>query len=294
MSLCPSTVASSGNPQDFYFALQEAIPAPQVLSQAGNTISLSAGGGTVNVASATSVALSTQKLTAVTFDTGLLETNVDGVLNVGLGSAIGSTRVEGGNIVISRSDSAPRIELNENGSGNTSAIFQNGPNMFIDAPTSDITINAKGNKATVQLLDDSGDNGSINIAANNSTTGASSGLSLQPTDARITGSGLVQLQSLTGGFMSMDGSGIYTSAIAGNLTLEAINEPTSKAILRATAGVDVISSDGDITMEVGNAAGRINLTGGTALITNVPPIGITGNFLQLTINSVTYKIALVV
>ena len=112
MSLCPSTVSSAGLlPADFYFALKSDIAPPQVLSQNANTVSLSGGGGAVNIASTSAVALSTQKLTAVTYDTGLLETNVAGVLNVGLGSAIGSTRVEGAKIVIERTLADPQIEF---------------------------------------------------------------------------------------------------------------------------------------------------------------------------------------
>jgi hypothetical protein len=112
MSLCPSTVSSGGLlPEDFYFALKSDIAPPQVLSQNANTVSLSGGGGAVNIASTSAVALSTQKLTAVTYDTGLLETNVAGILNVGLGSAIGSTRVEGAKIVIQRDLADPQIEF---------------------------------------------------------------------------------------------------------------------------------------------------------------------------------------
>lgn len=111
MSLCPGTVASSGQPLDLYFPLVENLPPAQVLSQAGNTVSLSGGGGSVNVASTTSVASSAQKLTAVTYNTGLLETNVAGVLNVGLGSAIGSTRVEGAKVIIQRDPGEPQIEF---------------------------------------------------------------------------------------------------------------------------------------------------------------------------------------
>lgn len=97
MALCPNTVASSGKPQELYFALKDDIPAPQVLSQSGNTISLSGGGGAVNVASATAVALSTQKLTAATYDLGFNATNFSGLVkseaeiisapNLGQGSA---------------------------------------------------------------------------------------------------------------------------------------------------------------------------------------------------------------
>lgn len=97
MALCPNTVASSGKPQELYFALKDEIPAPQVLSQNGNTIALSGGGGAVNVATTSAVALSTQKLTAQTYDTGFNATNFSGLVksegeiisapNLGQGSA---------------------------------------------------------------------------------------------------------------------------------------------------------------------------------------------------------------
>jgi hypothetical protein len=105
------STANGPSPQDFYWAKASDIPPAQVLSQTGNTVSLSGGGGSVNVASTTSVASSAQKTTAITYDTGLLETNVAGVLNVGLGSAIGSTRVEGAKIVIQRDPGEPQIEF---------------------------------------------------------------------------------------------------------------------------------------------------------------------------------------
>ncbi len=105
------STANGPSPQDFYWAKASDIQPPQTLSLAGNTLALSGGGGAVAVNAATSVALSTQKLTAVTYDTGLLETNVAGVLNVGLGSAIGSTRVEGGKVVIQRDPGEPQIEF---------------------------------------------------------------------------------------------------------------------------------------------------------------------------------------
>jgi len=112
MALCPSTVSSGGQlPADLYFALKSEIPVPQVLSQSGNTIALSGGGGAVNVASATSVALSTQKLTAVTYEPGLLETRVDGALNIGVGSAIGSTQIVGATVNISRDSVNPAIVM---------------------------------------------------------------------------------------------------------------------------------------------------------------------------------------
>ena len=80
MALVPSSVASNGKPLDLYFALEGAAGAPQLLSQSGNTISLSGGGGSVNVASATAVATSTQKLTAQTYNTGFNSTTFSGLV----------------------------------------------------------------------------------------------------------------------------------------------------------------------------------------------------------------------
>ncbi len=95
MSLLPRTNNSAGS--EIYFALKSEIPVAQTLSQNGNTISLSGGGGSVNVASATAVALSTQKLTATTYDLGFNATNFSGLVksegeiisapNLGQGSA---------------------------------------------------------------------------------------------------------------------------------------------------------------------------------------------------------------
>lgn len=79
MSLIPSTVASGGTlPDDLYFALKTDIAPAQTLSLTGNSLALSGGGGAVNVAAATSVALSTQKLTNTTYDSLLDKTSTAG------------------------------------------------------------------------------------------------------------------------------------------------------------------------------------------------------------------------
>lgn len=55
----------------------------QVLSLAGDTISLSGGGGAVDVATATTVAATAQKTTAQTYDNALLFTEFNGLVKVG-------------------------------------------------------------------------------------------------------------------------------------------------------------------------------------------------------------------
>lgn len=152
MALCPNTVASSGKPQELYFALKDDIPAPQVLSQNGNTISLSGGGGAVNVATTSAVALSTQKLTAVTYNTGLLATNVDGILAIGEGSAIGSTVIEGGKIEVSRADSAPSIDLVNDNTATVGTIAFTGAAFTFNPPLTDSdfqTLSLIGNDLTI-------------------------------------------------------------------------------------------------------------------------------------------------
>lgn len=113
MSLVPSNVAGATSqlPADYYFALKSDIPAPQALSQTGNTVSLSGGGGSVNISTTTTVAATAQKTTAISYSGGLLATNIDGLLTIGEGSAIGATRVEGGNIIVQRDDDLPALEL---------------------------------------------------------------------------------------------------------------------------------------------------------------------------------------
>lgn len=110
MAFVPSSVASSGKPQDLYFALKEDIPAAQVLSQNGNTISLSGGGGGVNVAATTAVSTSTQKLTAVTYQPGFLSTKFDGQVVVD-GGLSGTSRLTGGTVEITRDTVNPAIVM---------------------------------------------------------------------------------------------------------------------------------------------------------------------------------------
>lgn len=147
MSLIPSDVASSGKPIDYYFAPAEAVP--QVLSLSGDILSLSIGGGSVDIASATAVALSTQKLTAVSYNGGLLETNVDGVLTVGQGSAVGSTSIEGGNVSVSRADAPPAVELVDENTATTVSIANDGGVLALPLSSA-----ATGVGNQVQMLSD--------------------------------------------------------------------------------------------------------------------------------------------
>lgn len=110
MAFVPSSVASSGKPQDLYFALKEDIPAAQVLSQNGNTISLSGGGGGVNVAATTAVSTSTQKLTGTTYMPGFLSTKFDGQVVVD-GGLSGTSRLTGGTVEITRDTVNPAIVM---------------------------------------------------------------------------------------------------------------------------------------------------------------------------------------
>jgi hypothetical protein len=101
MSLPILNVAPNSRGSNYYFALSNAIPpAPpaQVLSLVGNTIALSGGGGSVNVANATLVSTSAVKLTAQSYIAGFNSTefsgqivangNIESAPTLGAGSAV--------------------------------------------------------------------------------------------------------------------------------------------------------------------------------------------------------------
>lgn len=236
MSLCPSTVASSGQPLDLYFPLVENLPPAQVLSQAGNTVSLSGGGGSVNVASTTSVATSAQKTTAITYDTGLLETNVAGVLNVGLGSAIGSTRIEGGNVVISRTDAAPAIEFT---SGvNTATIDYNATGSIFGEPSLIASVNELGMSTGI-------------------VEGVSMGFNSALQTAYVSGKGLPL-------FIGESGANSYSGIVLGNA-----NAPTNALFIDRKDDTDVTQSAATVVL---TGTGLINIesqlaTGGIGIST---------------------------
>lgn len=127
MSLIPQGVAAAvsrlGANPEYYFELQPA----QQLELSGNTLSITHG-NSVDIADATTVAQSAQKLTAVSYHPGLLATTVDGLLTVGNGSIIGSTDIEGGRIAVTRTDSAPTISLN------AGSIAFDGSGFIFDPP----------------------------------------------------------------------------------------------------------------------------------------------------------------
>ena len=78
MSLTPTPVAGGGSlPGSYYFALQNDPGLNQTLSLVGNTLAIS-GGNSVNIAAATTVAASAQKLTSQSFIPGFNTTNFTG------------------------------------------------------------------------------------------------------------------------------------------------------------------------------------------------------------------------
>lgn len=310
MALVPSVV--SGNEDSYYFTLTTDTPAPQVLSQSGNTVSLSEGGGSVDIAATTSVASSALKTTAITYDDGLLETNVAGVLNVGLGSAIGSTRVEGGKVVISRTDAPPKIELVDEISATTAEIqYTASSGLRIGGNNKESNILCDGGKTQINSVVDNIGNGVIDIYCAGVAPGkpvfiradAGSGFFKAAVDSavdfRVTAAATAALTSFdngpTAGVVLTAGAGENSIIGKGNPLRVSQGESAPESdnfMLMDSAGISL--SAPDIKLSVANAAGVIKLEGGTSLITNVPPIGITGNYLVLTINNVAYKIALVV
>ena len=76
MSFVPQAYANPTTP--YYVVAGPGGGGGGTLSLSGDVISLSNGGGSVNVATATAVALTTAKTTAMTYDTGLQSTEFDG------------------------------------------------------------------------------------------------------------------------------------------------------------------------------------------------------------------------
>lgn len=329
MSLLPSTVSSAANlPGDYYFALKSDIPAAQVLSQNGNTISLSGGGGSVNVASTTAVALSTQKLTAVTYDSGLLETNVDGALNVGLGSAIGSTQVQGGNVIVARADAAASISLVDENTATSASVAYDGTQMTI-ASTPTILVNSLGGDVNLvggnQVSLDGGGGGTLTVFGTGIDLNTNYGVRINggPADVPIGDLNGVQnylkfnvsdsnsRTTLTNTGASNDyvaqvlGSGVgSTSGVAVKSETGYVKFFNSSNVERATFNYAELTDK--ITMEcVG--AGEVALTAGTggitlstdaALVLSGAALqsgtsgGSSGQHLRIKLNGVFYKIKL--
>lgn len=133
MALVPSNVASAGQiPGDLYFALKEDIPTQQVLSQSGNAISLSGGGGSVNVAATTAVATSTQKLTGVQYVSGLQSTNFTGQVTLDSGLN-GSSLYKGGTLELTRDTINPALVMSRQDIVGQGAIEYDGSKFLLPA-----------------------------------------------------------------------------------------------------------------------------------------------------------------
>lgn len=157
-----ASVILSGTPAEVAAgALPPAVP--QTLSLAGNTISLSAGGGSVDVAASTTVAATQQKTTAISYTPGFLQTDVAGRFAVGTGSIIGNTTVEGGKVTVSRGAVNPKIELNrEDVLGGVGTIEYDGsawafnPALPTPAPAGLAAVLAVSSDASGQPIDNTG------------------------------------------------------------------------------------------------------------------------------------------
>ena len=111
MSLLPSSITAGNNmPEDFYFAIKEDVPGVQVISQSGNTVSLSGGGGAVNISTTTAVATSTQKLTGTSYVAGFQSTQFTGQVEV-LSGAEGTAEFKGGRLELTRNLINPAIVM---------------------------------------------------------------------------------------------------------------------------------------------------------------------------------------
>ena len=78
MPLLPPLITSTPNNQPLYASSSGGGGGSQVLSQVGNSVFLSGGGGSVNIATTSLVAATGVKTTAMTYNSGILSTEFDG------------------------------------------------------------------------------------------------------------------------------------------------------------------------------------------------------------------------
>lgn len=127
----------------------DAFAPAQFLTLSGDYIGLIPGGNAVNVGSTTTVALTANKTSAISYNGGLLETNVDGSLNIDSGSVLGSQRFLGALTEVT-TPAAGAYTVNVNGSN---ALQVSNTHMHLTAP--EVTVN--GSAPTNAILKVNGD-----------------------------------------------------------------------------------------------------------------------------------------
>lgn len=198
----------------------------------------------------------------------------------------------------------PTLQFNDNTTSNnivynaTGSIFGN-PSLITNAfelgvstaPTAGVSIGYNSNITTSYV---SGKGLPLFVGENgaNSFSGILFGDGISPTNALIIDRKDDTDVTQTAGNIAITGAGIIN--IESQLATGGVNIGTTAAAdIGINSGLDInLTATTDLNIAVGNAAGKISIDGGSNVITTTPPIGIVGNYLLLTINSVTYKIAL--
>lgn len=145
------------------------------------------------------------------------------------------------------------IELNNN---NITMVTSTGVSINVGAVT----------EAQVLATADGLGNGTVSISASGNGGTNTGNINVSPADVRATSSDFLQLQSLSGGYLYIDNSGISVYAIAGNIDISATNVPTSNINL--------------------NASNTIKLSSPELAIDNIPTTTGTGNTVGIQANSI--------
>jgi hypothetical protein len=153
-------------------------------------------------------------------------TSITGFLTAGVDTII-QTQPGSGNDIEINTDNTEEITIN------TGYAIVNGALQIVlnGGVSSQLTMIDTAGAGAVDIDTNSGAshfsmaNQAVSLTATDSIAVTSSALTIQPTDARITGAGLVQLQSVNGigggGSISVDSNGIYATAASGNCEMAA-------------------------------------------------------------------------
>jgi hypothetical protein len=196
----------------------------QTISLAGDTISLSPSGGSVNVGSATSVASVVQKTTAQTYDTGFLFTEFNSLvklpeLQVSDPTSANPVIIDGGNAQVQIGDvvgtAPPTIDFYTQPTANANLNFYNA----IGLPDANISYSGANNK--------------ISVVAPNISLDAGAG-------------GLVEMTSA--GAVDITGTGVELNAGAVSITLTPSPASPAGVFIATGTGGRVEISQGDLFM----------------------------------------------
>ena len=225
----------------------------QTLSQAGNIVSLSPGGGSVDISVTTSVASSAQKTTAMTYDGGLLSTTFDGLLFAG------------------QTEIGKPIE--------PTLLTVNGSMDVVVAPMGAVTLQNLGSVLTPTGLNTvyiDPVTGALGQGANSGGWVGTATSDLNMAGYNINTASAVGIKGVTGLLEFKNGAGVSKGSLAyneadGDIHLFA----EDKLDLTANIAVDITATNGDITLATNTTDIYVNSARGLSMTGAVTGVGIT-------------------